>query len=155
VPAVFAPWDDTAEGQAARAGMQALFDRLATGIVLDANLKLGGRRVEVVARASDCIWFDFATLCQAARAKADYLQLAERFATVFLSDVPRLDAPDLADAARRFTWLVDILYDAGVKLVLGAATDLEGLYGDGEGGESGRTLSRLREMQSEQYGTKA
>ena len=143
----FSPWEDAACQQA----MQRAFDRLACGIALQKSFKLSGRAAPALARSSDCIWFDFATLCVQPRAKADYLQLAERFATLFVSAVPALNADDLSDAARRFTWLVDILYDANVRLVLGAAVELEQLYGGGEGGESGRTLSRLVEMQSSAY----
>ena len=46
---------------------------------------------------------------------------------------------------------MDILYDARVRLVLGAEAALSELYGGDEGGESGRTLSRLVEMQSVTY----
>lgn len=150
-PAYFTPWRD----QDCRQAMQALFDELACGIVLQKNIKLSGRQVQAVARTSDCIWFDFDALCRQARSQTDYLQLADRFSTLFVSAVPRLDADDLAEAARRFTWLVDILYDARVRLILGAETPLADLYGDKEGGESGRTLSRLLEMQSAGYGAKA
>lgn len=130
------------------AQMRQLFERLACGITLRNGIKLGGREVKTLARASDCVWFDFAALCETARGKEDYLHLAERYATVFLSGVPRLDAPELGEAARRFTWLIDILYDQKVKLILAAAAPLNALYGDSAGGESGRTLSRLIEMHS-------
>lgn len=143
----FSPWAETACQQA----MRRAFDRLACGMVLQNSFKLSGRAAPAVARSSDCIWFDFSTLCAQPRAKADYLHLAERFATLFVSAVPQLNAEELADAARRFTWLVDILYDARVCLVLGAAVALPHLYGDSEGGESGRTISRLVEMQSAAY----
>ena len=63
---------------------------------------------------------------------------------------PKLESAD-PESARRFTWLVDILYDAGVRLILGAKTPLEKLYGAAEGGESGRTFSRLVEMGSREY----
>ena len=141
--AYFSPWDDFH-----RKMVRELFDRLACGIVLQKNIKLAGRTLPVVARASDCIWFDFSTLCESARSKAEYLHLAERFSTVFLTAVPRLDDPAFGDAARRFTWLVDILYDEEVRLVLGAAVPLSELYGAKEGGESGRTMSRLLEMRA-------
>lgn len=147
-PVYFAPWAE----EASREQMRQLFARLTGGIALQNDLRLGGRRLPLLARASDCVWFDFAVLCAQARAKSDYLQLAERYAAVFLSDVPRLDNPDIADAARRFTWLVDILYDEQVRLIIGAAAPLAQLYGGGEGGESGRTLSRLIEMQSPKFG---
>ena len=130
--------------------MRAAYERLACGMNLPPQIKIAGRAVPAVARASDVIWFRFADLCGGARAQADYLRLAERYAALFLSEVPKLDSAD-PEAARRFTWLVDILYDAGVRLILGAQTPLEKLYGESEGGESGRTFSRLVEMGSREY----
>lgn len=147
-PVYFSPWCSPD----CQAQMRRTFDQLAGGIKLQNDIKLDGRRVPAVARASDCIWFTFEALCGSARAKADYLQLAERFATVFLSAVPRLDDDTIGDAAKRFTWLIDILYDSQTRLVIGADTALDTLYGDSEGGESGRTLSRLIAMQSAAYG---
>ena len=146
--AYFSPAD-----RAAAAQMTAIFDGLARGIEIGDSVKLSGRAVSVVRRGPDCVWFDFATLCESARGQADYLQLARRFATVLLSGVPRLDGAARREAARRFTWLVDILYDARVKLVMSADAPLERLYGDGgDGGESGRTLSRLYEIFSPDWG---
>ena len=137
---------------AARTQMQALFAQLSCGIEIRQPLRLANRTVPVTARGPDCVWFDFKTLCADARSKQDYLQLAERFATIFLSDVPPLDKT-AADAARRFTWLVDILYDERVQLIMSSDSPLAQLYGEGDGGESGRTLSRLVEMQSNRFTT--
>ena len=78
----------------------------------------------------------------------DYLELATQFHTLMLSDVPQM-SPRLAAEARRFTWLVDVLYDRRVKLVISAEVPPEELYTDGPlAHEFPRTISRLREMQS-------
>jgi cell division protein ZapE len=79
------------------------------------------------------------------------VDLAQRFHTVILSGVPRMSAKQ-ADAARRFTWLVDVFYDDRVKLVVGAQAQPEAEFTDGEhGAEFQRTVSRLHEMQSATY----
>ena len=90
-------------------------------------------------------------LCDGPRSQRDYLELARRFAVVLVSGVPRMDRAR-ADAARRFTWLVDILYDHRVKLVLSAAAPAEALYTAGPNAqEFPRTASRLVEMRSRDY----
>ncbi|MGH9817110.1 MAG: AFG1/ZapE family ATPase, partial [Candidatus Acidiferrales bacterium] len=76
---------------------------------------------------------------------------AKRFHTLVLSGVPRLSAKQ-SDAARRFTWLVDVLYDERVKLIVSAAAAPEQLFTEGESAaEFQRTVSRLHEMQSAEY----
>ena len=80
-------------------------------------IEVFGRRIQPVRRAPGVIWFDFATLCGGPRSQNDYLDIAHRFHTIFLSGVPRM-GPDQASEARRFTWLVDVSYDHRVKLVI-------------------------------------
>ena len=97
------------------------------------------------------IWFDFATLCGGPRSQNDYLDIAHRFHTVILSDVPQMSAA-MGSEARRFTWLIDVLYDHRVKLLMSAAVPPEQLYTDGVlSNEFHRTVSRLIEMQSLEY----
>ncbi|HEY3532735.1 MAG TPA: AFG1/ZapE family ATPase, partial [Casimicrobiaceae bacterium] len=53
---------------------------------------------------------------------------------------------------RRFTWLIDILYDHRVKLVASAAVPAGALYVSGRNaGEFARTVSRLAEMRTRDY----
>ena len=70
---------------------------------------------------------------------------------MILSGVPRM-GPANGDVARRFTWLVDVFYDAGVKLAISAEAQPEALYTSGvQAVEFQRTVSRLIEMQSRAY----
>jgi len=70
---------------------------------------------------------------------------------MLLSGVPQM-SPRLASEARRFTWLVDVLYDRRVKLIVSAAVEPEELYTEGPlAHEFPRTVSRLREMRSVEY----
>jgi cell division protein ZapE len=114
-------------------------------------LDVEGRTIPYRKRAGGLVWFDFHTLCGGPRSYADYVDLAKRFHTVMLSGVPRLSAKQ-ADAARRFTWLVDVLYDERVKLVVSAEAPPEQLFVEGENSaDFQRTVSRLHEMQSAEY----
>lgn len=101
--------------------------------------------------ATNIVWFDFATLCGGPRSQNDYLELASRFETVILSDVPRMTARQ-ASEARRFTWLIDVFYDHKVKLIMSAECEIEQVYTEGPmANEFHRTVSRVLEMQSQEY----
>jgi cell division protein ZapE len=115
------------------------------------TLHIEHRELHALRRAGGVVWFDFKTLCGGPRSQNDYLEIASRFHTVLLSDVPQMP-PRLASEARRFTWLVDVLYDRRVKLILSAAVAAEQLYTEGPlAHEFPRTVSRLHEMTSADY----
>jgi cell division protein ZapE len=114
-------------------------------------LDVEGRVIPYRKRAGGVVWFDFSALCGGPRSYADYVDLARRFHTVLLSGVPRM-TPKESDAARRFTWLVDVFYDDKVNLIISAAAEPEALFCAGEqAAEFQRTVSRLHEMQSVEY----
>ena len=114
-------------------------------------LDVEGREIAYRKRAGGLVWFDFHALCGGPRSYADYVDLAKRFHTVMLSGVPRMRPRD-SDAARRFTWLVDVFYDDRVKLIVSAETPPESIFTEGEhSAEFQRTVSRLHEMQSADY----
>jgi len=97
------------------------------------------------------VWFDFKDICGGPRSQNDYLEIATQFHTVFLSDVPHMPV-NKASEARRFTWLVDVLYDRHVKFILSADVAPAQLYTEGPmAHEFVRTVSRLREMQSAEF----
>jgi cell division protein ZapE len=142
-------------GPGAEAEMARIFGEIADVAEERQPLDVEGRRIPYRKRAGGVVWFDFAALCGGPRSYADYVDLAKRFHTVLLSGVPRLAARQ-ADAARRFTWLVDVFYDDRVKLVVSAEAQPEALFGEGgdaktAAAEFQRTVSRLHEMQSAQY----
>jgi cell division protein ZapE len=136
---------------AAEARLAALFERMRAGPDEDPRLVIDSRPLKAKKRAGGLVWFDFATLCEGPRSQIDYLELARRFAVVIVSDVPRL-SPDMSNAARRFTWLVDVLYDHRVKLLLSAEVAAADLYREGANShEFARTVSRLIEMRTREY----
>jgi cell division protein ZapE len=82
---------------------------------------------------------------------ADYLALAQNFHTILIDHIPRL-GPDEANEARRFTLLIDTLYDEKVKLVCSASAPPQELYVEGDNADSfRRAASRLMEMQTPEY----
>jgi cell division protein ZapE len=114
-------------------------------------LEIEGRRLTYRRRAGAVVWFDFQAICGGPRSYVDYVELARRFHTVFVSDIPAMGAQS-SDLARRFTWLIDVLYDERVKLVASAAAPVEQLFTSGvHAAEFARTVSRLTEMQSVEY----
>lgn len=141
----------TPANQEAEATMNKVFFDLSAGEGHTQPLMLLGREVPVRRRALGVVWFDFAELCGGPRSQNDYLDIARRYPTVLVSNIPRMD-PSRASEARRFTWLVDVLYDHSVKLIATAAAPPEALYAEGlQAKEFSRTVSRLIEMQTREY----
>ncbi len=139
-----------ADAEATRRLMQT-FARIAGGAGHTRPLEILGRELAVLHRAPGVAWFDFPTLCGGFRSQNDYLELAHAFHTVFVSGVPCMTQEQAAEA-RRFTWLVDVLYDHRVKLVITADCAADELYCAGHQVEEfRRTVSRLIEMRSHDY----
>ncbi|MDT7515709.1 cell division protein ZapE [Rhodoferax mekongensis] len=138
-------------GPVADAAMTATFNALAEQHDEDPLLNIESRQIGAVRKAGGVVWFDFKTLCGGPRSQNDYLEIASRFHTVFLSGVPHMPVR-MASEARRFTWLVDVLYDRRVKLIMSADVAPEALYTEGPmSHEFPRTVSRLTEMQSKEF----
>lgn len=138
--------DATRPESAAR--MADLFERLAGKAAVEhgGSLQVEDRPVATLAHAGGMAWFDFAVLCGGPRSADDYIALARRLHTLFLSDVPVFDGSN-DDAARRFIALVDELYDQDVKLVISAAAGPAELYrGQRLRAPFRRTASRLAGM---------
>jgi cell division protein ZapE len=138
-------------GQAADHAMHETFDQLAETHDEEPILHIESREIRAVRKAGGLVWFDFKSLCGGPRSQNDYLEIATQFHTVLLSNVPTMSVR-MASEARRFTWLVDVLYDRRVKLVMSAEVEPEGLYTEGPmAHEFPRTVSRLNEMQSAEF----
>jgi cell division protein ZapE len=146
IDAYITPW-----GEEADRALTAAFERVAETEDDDPVLTIEARRLRARRRAGGAVWFDFAVLCGGPRSQNDYLEIAAQFHTVVLSNVPRMSAGQ-ASEARRFTWLVDVLYDHRLKLLLSAEVPAGELYPSGAlANEFARTVSRLEEMQSREY----
>lgn len=138
-------------GLAAHAKMTEAFERLAEAQDENPVLQIESRQILARRKAGGVVWFDFKTLCGGPRSQNDYLEIATQFHTVLLSDVPTMPVR-MASEARRFTWLIDVLYDRRVKLVVSAEVLPDALYTTGPlAHEFPRTVSRLNEMQSAEF----
>ena len=97
--------------------------------------------------------FGFEELCRRPLGSVDYLEIADRFHTLFLDHIPVMSASE-RNEARRFIILIDALYDMRVKLIASAAAAPAALFAGVEGTEAfefGRCASRLVEMRSTDY----
>ncbi len=138
-------------GAQADQALREAFARIAEAADEDPRIHIEKREIRSLRRAGGVIWFDFHTLCGGPRSQNDYLEIASQFHTVILSDVPRMSAA-MSSEARRFTWLIDVLYDHKVKLLMSAEVEPHELYTEGMlANEFHRTVSRIIEMQSSEY----
>ena len=139
------------DGPRADAVLERTFEAMRSGPDEEPRMMIEGRALVARRRAGSAVWFDFRTLCEGPRSQRDYLELARRFAVMFVSGIPVMSAQQ-GDIARRFTWLVDILYDHRVKLLASAEAPPSDLYRAGPNAhEFSRTVSRLAEMHTREY----
>ncbi|MFC4291281.1 cell division protein ZapE [Sphingorhabdus arenilitoris] len=145
-------------GPAATAALSQSFFRLTDyppedrAHVPSAEISLGGGRMLHVPKSLKGVAvFSFKRLCAEARGAADYLAIARSYHTVFLVGIPIL-GPQNRNEAARFVTLIDALYEYRVKLLASADAAPDDLYSEGDGKfEFDRTVSRLLEMQSDEY----
>ena len=115
------------------------------------TLPVQGRDLRITHAAKGVGFFNFDELCGTALGAADYLAIAECLHTVILDGVPILSAERRNETAR-LTNLIDALYEAKIKLFMGADAPPEQLAPTGELAFTfQRTVSRLMEMQGEEY----
>ncbi len=135
-----------------RAAMEAVWQDLTGGADTPLTLRVKGRDVVLPRFRSGVGRAKFHDLCGQPLGPADYLAVAEAVKVLMLDDIPSLGRSNFNEA-KRFVTLIDALYEAQVTLICSAAAVPEMLYLEGEGTfEFERTASRLREMQSTDWG---
>ena len=108
---------NTPLGPEADAAMDAAWRRLTDNATSEPlTLEVLERKILVPQAAGGVARFSFDALCGDALGAADYLALAQNFHTLLIDGIPRL-GPEQSNEARRFTLLIDTLYDEKVKLV--------------------------------------
>lgn len=114
-------------------------------------LQVQSREIHVPVADKGVAVFSFKKLCGAALGAADYLAIAWHYHTVIMVGIPKM-GPDNRNEAKRFITFIDVLYENNVKFLCCAEVAAEELYPEGHGHfEFQRTVSRLMEMQSEEY----
>ena len=114
-------------------------------------IMINNRVVETLGHTEDVLWCEFSELCFKPRSPADFIEIANIYNTVLVSNIPHL-TDFLSEGTRRFIYLVDEFYDRGVKLLLTSEDSIIELYeGQKLAFEIERTRSRLLEMQSDEY----
>ncbi|HTT84113.1 MAG TPA: cell division protein ZapE [Rhizomicrobium sp.] len=116
-----------------------------------AKLTVLGRTLAIPCATEHAARFSFDQICGRPLAAADYLAIARNYDYLVIDRIPEL-GPLRRDQTRRFTVLIDTLYDEGVKLICSAAAAPKSLFaGEDDMGSFRRTASRLLEMQSRDY----
>ncbi len=116
------------------------------------TLQIGdGRSLSIPRSLKGVAVVSFKKLCAEARGAADYLAIARHYHSVIMVGIPRL-GPENRNEAARFVTFIDTLYEFKVKFLASADAMPDELYREGDGKfEFERTVSRLMEMQSEDY----
>jgi len=116
------------------------------------NIKIKGRNLYIPRASGEVVEFSFSELCEKAKSALDYLELVKRFRVFIVKDIPVMGDDD-RNILKRFITFIDTLYDHHGYLVVSAAGLPEDLYkGELEAETFKRTVSRLKEMQSTDYG---
>jgi cell division protein ZapE len=144
----------TPPGEVAKRAIDALFRRLtgrSQGEPMTIEFKR--RKIEIPQAAKRVARFGFEDLCARPLGASDYMELTRNFDTIIVERVPAMGM-EHRNEAKRFMTLVDVLYEAKVKLILSAEKEARELYRADHGHEAmefARTVSRLIEMRSEEY----
>ena len=130
-----------------------IVELLAESLLSAEPIQVGDRLVPCKQQALGVAWFDFADLCGGPHSYEDYLALAARFPNLLVSGIPQISQ---LDQARRFAWLVEIVYDAKKRLILAAQVPRDDLFAQSLSGKDldidyVKIVSRLAEMQSSEY----
>ncbi len=129
-----------------------LFNKFAVlNINFNQSILINDRKIKTNGFSDKVLWVDFHEICETNRAVKDYIEIAQIYNIVIISDVPKMSDQNLA-SIRRFVNLIDELYLYKVKLVANFAVNIDELYKDDSLNlEFERTKSRLIEMQSQYY----
>lgn len=119
--------------------------------ISQSELVVQKRKIQCIKLGKQSVWFDFNVICNLPRSQLDYLEIADRFRTVFVSNIPIFSPADTIKAIL-FMHFIDVMYDKGIRVIISAEVPADEIYTKGTlYNEFQRTVSRLQEMQSVDY----
>ena len=132
--------------------VDAIWESFLEGPPSELKLKLKSRSVSITKFLNGVGRMEFEDLCNKPLGPADFLAIASSVRVLIIDNIPKLGR-DKNNQAKRFSTLIDVLYEQKVILIASAATIPEKIFEAGEGSfEFERTASRISEMQSEDWG---
>lgn len=109
------------------------------------------RKITLPKYAKSVIRGTFADFCEQPYSSHDYLAMIKECRFFILENIPKL-TPEKRNEVTRFRYLIDVLYEAKIKCYFLSEQSVLDLYPQGDFVfEFERTISRLMEMQSEEY----
>lgn len=131
------------------------FDKLSGTSSNSGLIQIQRREIFYKKKGDVAIWFDFDVICNLPRSSLDYLELAEQFRFIFISGIPQISPEDTTHAIL-LIHLIDVLYDKKIRLVVSSDVVVDAIYPAGPMRQTFvRTESRLKEMQSYEYWSRA
>ena len=110
------------------------------------TIVIRNREIKCIMRKDQLVWFEFDAICGNKRSVKDYIDIADQFETIVITEVPSFDQ-ERDNEARRFIALIDELYDRNIDLFMTTHVYHENLYSGAKlADEFTRTTSRLIEM---------
>jgi cell division protein ZapE len=127
-----------------------LFLQLSKGTISGPDaIDILDRKIAFEDSANDIIHFSADVIFNSPRSSPDYIELSREFHTIFISNLNVIEAED---TARRFIAFIDECYDRNVKVIFLSNPLPNEIYtGTRLADKFQRTLSRLTEMQSNDY----
>ena len=115
------------------------------------SIEILNRRIDVCGLGQRMVWFNADVIVSIPRCTLDYLAIAKQFDTVWISGLCAIEPEDVTRVTQLMS-LIDVLYDRGIRLFVLATVGVQQIYPAGPLLRPfARTLSRLEEMQSQDY----
>ncbi|KAN0066545.1 ATPase [Thecaphora frezii] len=139
----FSPLDDANKRE-----FDKLFDALTSDptdpVRSHRELSIWGRKLEVPLSTSKVARFTFDQLCGTPKSAADYIELCQRFGTIFVEAIPRMGL-NQRDLARRFITFIDAAYESKTKLLASSEVPILQIF-SGDQDKNKPTADQMRAL---------